>query len=104
MGTWGFLPGGGQTEKSYTSKKQKAHWGRPFQTPYVGWIVSTKRCGYFEVNLSLSLQGPILMPVADTLDEYLLDTWHDGRASYDALFFENWANDAKVNTTSTPHL
>jgi len=52
-GTWGFSPGGGQTEKLYTGEEQKTHRGRPFQSSYRGWSVPTKKYGHSEVNLSL---------------------------------------------------
>jgi len=58
MGTWGCFPGGGQTENLYTSEKQKTNRGCPFQSAYRGWSVPTKNCGYFEVNLSLSVGRP----------------------------------------------
>jgi hypothetical protein len=48
------------------------------------------------------VQGPILMPVDGTLDDYLLKTWHDGRATYDALFLQNWSNDTKVPPPPSP--
>jgi len=62
MGTWGFFPGGGQTEKWYTSEKRKTHRGCPFQSAYSGWSVPTKKCGYFEVNLSLLVQVLRVLP------------------------------------------
>jgi len=55
-GSWPFIwgpgefPRGGQTEKLYTSEKQKTYWGRPFQLVYRGWSVPTKKCGYFKVT------------------------------------------------------
>jgi len=55
MGTWASSPGGGQKENSTLAGEQQTHWGRPFQSAYSGWSVPTKKCGYFEVNLSLSL-------------------------------------------------
>jgi len=57
-GTWAFYPGGGQTGKLYASEKQKNHQGRPFQPAYHSWSVPTKKCGYLEVNLSVSLTLP----------------------------------------------
>jgi len=40
--SWGFFPGGGQTEKFYTGGKQKTHRGRPLQSACRGWSVPTK--------------------------------------------------------------
>jgi len=37
--------------KLYTSEKQKAQRGRPFQSAYSGWSVPTNKCGYFEVHV-----------------------------------------------------
>jgi len=53
LGTWGFFPGGGQTEKLYISDKRKTHRGHPFQSAYRGWSIATKKCGYFKVDISL---------------------------------------------------
>jgi len=42
----------GQTEKLYTSEKQKTHRGRPFQSAYRACSVPTIICGYVQVNPS----------------------------------------------------
>jgi len=49
----GSFPGGGQTERLYTSKKQKDTPGTPLPISLCGWSVPTKERGYFEVPLSL---------------------------------------------------
>ena len=41
-------------------------------------------------------KGPIFQPVEGTIDGYLLDTWHDGKAVYDGLFVNGWSNSSKV--------
>jgi len=65
------FPEGGQTEKLCTREKQKAHWGRPFQSAHRGWSVPTKICGYFEGISSLSL----LLPIPAHHDTSLLATF-----------------------------
>jgi len=46
----------GNLERNCTPARNKmTPRGRPFQSAYHGWSVPTKKRGYFEVNLSLSL-------------------------------------------------
>lgn len=40
--------------------------------------------------------GPIFVPAKGTLDQYLLDHWGDGLSTYDAVFFDQWANTQQV--------
>ena len=46
-------------------------------------------------------RGPIFQPVDGTLDEYLLNTWHNGKAVYDGLFVDSWANTSGVSISSS---
>jgi len=53
MGTWGFFLREAK-QRSYTlARNKKIHRAGPFQSAFFGWSVPTKKCGYFEVNLSL---------------------------------------------------
>jgi len=95
--TWGpdEHPGGGLPELLYTSEEQTTHQRCPFRSVYRGWIVPTKKCGYFEMNISLPLpsrgrvydkseshhhfplQTPRRSPTAPLMQ--LQATRHDGR-------------------------
>ncbi len=43
-------------------------------------------------------KGPIFQPVDGTIDDYLLQHWHDGQAVYDGLFVDSWGNTSKVGS------
>jgi len=53
MGTWGLLPGADKQRNCTLARNKRTDQGRPFQSAYRGWSVPTKRCGDFEVNISL---------------------------------------------------
>jgi len=56
----GFSLGEAKQRNCTLARNRKTHRGRPFQPANDGWSVPTKKCGYFEVNLSLSLCRSLL--------------------------------------------
>jgi len=59
--SWSFIwePGeivlGEDKQRGCTLARNERHTGgRTFQSAYRGWSVSTKKCGYFELSLSLT--------------------------------------------------